>query len=459
MSILRKLLFVPPVLLGAWLVYTALGVQERPDRAEPGERATSVAVIEMRPQTVLPRVRGFGEVTPARVWTLVPQVPGRIAEIHPELTRGGMVGKGDLLVRIAPETYRAAVAEAEARIAEAEAQLSELSVTEETTGASLEIEREALELARRELERQRNLAERGTVSASVVDEQERAVLQQRARVQELDNQLATVPARRAALTGQKRVAEASLEVAELDLDRTGIRAPFAARVASADVEIDQYVGNARAIATLDGIATAEVEAQIPPSQMAGFVRLAADGRFDAAPADFATVAEGLDLTARVRLAASPVSHEWPARVARISDSVDPDTRSVGVIVAVDDPYGAIQPGRRPPLIKGMFAEVELRAPAVGGRMLIPRSAVREGRVMVADTDDRLAFRPVEVLHSTGGIAVLGEGLAPGTRVVVSDPTPAVPGMLLDPRPAEAVAARLAAAARPAADGDGPDGSR
>jgi len=454
MSIARTLLIVPPLLVGAGVLVLAMSTREGADRAAPGESATPVGVIELQPRSVLPRVVGFGTVAPARVWSLVPQVSGRIAEIHPELTRGGTVAGGDLLVRIAPETYEAALEEAEARIAEAEAQRAEIEVSERTTMASLEIEREALALAEEELERQRRLAARGTVADSAVDAQQRTTLQQRARVQDLENQLAAIPARLSAVEGQMRVAEASRTRARLDLQRTEIRAPFDARVASAEAEIDQYVGTTGAIAVLDGLATAEIEAEIPPAQMAPFVRLAADRRFDTGPADFATVARGLELTARVRLAGTPVSQEWPARVARISDGIVPETRSVGVIVAVDDPYGEIRPGRRPPLIKGMFARVELRARPVEGRMVVPRAAVQAGRVMVADAEDRLAFREVEVIQATGEMAVIRPTLAPGTRVVVSDPTPAVAGMLLAPHMDEAAARRLANAARPDLDETG-----
>jgi RND family efflux transporter MFP subunit len=270
------------------------------------------------------------------------------------------------------------------------------------------------------------------------------VLEQRARVQDLENRLATLPARRDAARQETRVAEADLEMAELDLDRTEIRAPFDARVASADVQIRQFVATGAEIAVLDGVARAEIAAQIPPSRMAGFVRLAADGRFDGAPQRFSAVGERLELSATVRLAGGAGRRSWQADVARISDTVDPETRSVGVVVTVDDPYGRILPGERPPLIKGMFTRVELTAPAVADRLVVPRSAVREGRVMVVDEDSRLAFAPVEVVYTQGDVAVLAGGLSPGTRVVVSDPTPAIEGMLLSPSPSEDAAARIAA---------------
>jgi multidrug efflux pump subunit AcrA (membrane-fusion protein) len=447
-STIRKLLILPPLIAGAAILAWSLSNPDAPERAERGETATRVAVIEAVPQGVVPRVVGFGTVSPARTWRLVPQVSGRIVEIHPELTRGGTVSQGDLLLRIAPETYEAALAEAEANIAATRAEIEELELTRDTTRASLGIEREALRLAERELERQRDLLARDTVSQSAVDQQERAVLQQRARVQELENRLKLLPARIDALRQSLEVSEAHRRVAELDLERTEIRAPFDARVASADVEIEQFVGTGAAIAVLDGIAAAEIDAQIPPARMSGFIRLAAGERFGSAPAEFRTVARRIALSARVRLAEGAGVGAWEAEVVRISDTVDPETRSVGVIVSVPDPYEGVVPGRKPPLIKGMFTRVELRAPMVKERILVPRSSVRDGRVMLADDDDRLRFVPVEVVYTLGETAVLADGLERGARVIVSDPSPALPGMLLETEPAEDVAARIAGAARP-----------
>ncbi|MEO1689647.1 MAG: hemolysin D, partial [Pseudomonadota bacterium] len=132
---------------------------------------------------------------------------------------------------------------------------------------------------------------------------------------------------------------------------------------------------------------------------------------------------------------------------RISDAVDPETRSIGVIVRVADPYAGAVPGERPPLIKGMFVRVTLSAPPVDGAILLPRSAIRDGRVRIADAQDRLAYVEVETIFSAGGIVVLAEGaLQEGARVIVSDPSPAIEGLLLAPEPDPQAEARLDAAA-------------
>jgi len=103
-----------------------------------------------------------------------------------------------------------------------------------------------------------------------------------------------------------------------------------------------------------------------------------------------------------------------------------------------------------PLSKGMFVQVVLRGKSHRARILVPRSAVRDGTVMVADRDNRLRRRPVKVLFSQGWISAIEKGLTPGERVLVSDLVPAVEGMLLQPT----LDAELAAALSSAAEGDG-----
>jgi hypothetical protein len=126
---------------------------------------------------------------------------------------------------------------------------------------------------------------------------------------------------------------------------------------------------------------------------------------------------------------------------------------MGVVVAVDDPFEKVVPGQRPPLSKGMFVEVVLSAEPQRPMVVLPRAAVRDGRVLLADADDRLQRRPVEVAFSQDGVSALAAGVEPGERVVLSDLTPAVSGMRLRPEVDAAAAARLEALATGGRDGD------
>jgi hypothetical protein len=140
----------------------------------------------------------------------------------------------------------------------------------------------------------------------------------------------------------------------------------------------------------------------------------------------------LGFTATVRLPALDLPVSWEARFVRVGDAVDSRTRTLGIVVAVDEPYRQSQPGLRPPLVKGMFAEVELRGKARPHSLVIPRVALQGNRVYLIDAADRLQRREVAVTLLQSGYAVIGSGLEAGDRVVVSDPVPAIDGMLLQP---------------------------
>ena len=120
---------------------------------------------------------------------------------------------------------------------------------------------------------------------------------------------------------------------------------------------------------------------------------------------------------------------------------------VGVVVAVDKPFEKVIPGVRPPLSKGMFVQVLLQGREQPGRILVPRSAVRDGQLYKVDAEQRLQRQPVELLFSQGRISVVAEGLSAGDEIVVSDLVPAVDGMPLKPQRDENLEAEVAAAAR------------
>jgi hypothetical protein len=144
----------------------------------------------------------------------------------------------------------------------------------------------------------------------------------------------------------------------------------------------------------------------------------------------------------VRLDLGNYVAEWQAEFVRFSDQVDPQTRTMGVVVAVDRPFEKVRLGYRPPLSKGMFVQVVMRGKSPAPRLVIPRNAVRNGTVYVAGADDRLRRQPVEVLFTQEDYSIIASGLTPGERVIVSDLIPAVSGMLLRPRIDEELSAQL-----------------
>lgn len=422
---------LPPVLLGVLVLALMANSRPPPAPSGAGETGLRVRTVEVPAIDLLPEVAGYGEVQPAKVWAAVAQVAGRIVEIHPRLRDGEILPAGTRLLRIDPVNY-------ELQVAQVGAELAELDVQAANARASLAIDERNLRLAEREQARIANLSEQGTASKSDVDAAERTVLAARASVQNTRNTLALLPTRR-------RLLEARLAQAERDLANTRITAPFDLRITGLAVERDQYVGVGQTLFGGDAVHRVEIVAQMALSSL----RHLFAGREGPIPsiADMETeLPRFTGFRPRVRMDLGDQVAEWEAEFVRFSDRVDPRTRTIGVVIAVDRPLEKTIPGRRPPLSKGMFVEVVIRGRVQPGRLLVPRSAVRNGRVHVVDAESRLQVRPVEVLFSQGPATVLAGGVAAGDRVLVSEPVPAVAGMLLDPVPDAALQAQLAALA-------------
>ncbi|MEM1276751.1 MAG: hypothetical protein AAGH74_09500 [Pseudomonadota bacterium] len=455
-----RLMLLLPALLGGALIWQAAQVAPAPERVQVEERRVPVSYISAAPVRFRPQISGFGTVAPAKVWTAVAQVTGPIDYVSPAFVRGGFVRAGEVLLRTGAEDAQLALESAEADLANAHAQLEEMAASRHTTLSALSIERESLELADADLARTLRLAERGVVSDSIVQTQHRDLLAQRAKVQSLEATLQLLPAQIAAQEQMVAKARVARQSAGLDVARTIIRAPFDARVARVDVEISQFVTAGAVMGSLDGIAFAEVDTQVSQREALTldhlakeFGGLASGASHDAGPLEPAALqrisaqgqAEAVALTAQVVLETEQGRFAWPAEIARISDSVDPETRAIGVIVRVANPYGQSGPAQ-PPLIKGTFARVELAAPPIEGAILLPRAAIKNGRVMVVDAGDRLDWLPVAPIFASDGIAVLAPGaLAPQTRIITSQPSPAIKGLLLDPQLDQRMAGSLAEA--------------
>nr|WP_306264659.1 hemolysin D [Pararhizobium sp. IMCC3301] len=441
-----KLLLVtlPIILLGVAVVALVLVYRPAPERNKLAERATAVRVVIARSQAVAPLATGFGIVHPARTYEAIAQVGGTAEYVNPALQKGAILPAGSVLLRLAQADFNLAIAQIQANIRAAEAKLAELSVSRENLSSALAIEKETLALKTADLERAETLFAGGTVSQSSRDTAQAAHLAQRQKVLSVESSLALLPTQHAVQAEQIAVYQVNLDTARLNLERTQLSLPFAARVASVSVEVGQFVRAGQTAALLDGIEAAEIDAQVSVAELRTLVQSTQPDTqaFALDPSAMTEVMRGLGLTAKVRLRLGSEFLQWPATVDRISDTIDQKTGTLGMIVRVDTPYTSAEPGSRPPLTKGMFVEVAMTAPPVEG-VVVPRSALRNEQLMLADADDRLQLVNVSTRFVQGEIAVISDGLQPGERVIVSAPSPVMAGMLLAVTEDAALMAHLA----------------
>ncbi len=437
----RRLLFIPPLAIGIAVLALVVSNRPAPARKPPQEEVRVVRVMQVRPLTLQPRITGYGTVRPARVWNAIAQVGGKVMYTHPDLKKGAIIPAGTEIITIAPDDYRLAIAQAEANIRATEAKLAELDVNERNTRSLLELERQALEVTRKDYERKKALKTRGTIPDTALEQALKALIAQRKLVQSLENTLRLIPVQRRELREQLAILRSQLATARLNLERTHIRMPFTGRISMVGVEVGQFAPVGRQLAAADGIAKAEVEAQYPLQRMRSIMRLVAGqpGNVHLSAQKVRELIERLGLSVEVRLETGGVPVVWKGRFARLSDTFDPKTRTLGVIGEVDDPYSHVSPGKRPPLTKGMFVRMDILTRKVEGVLAIPRAALHQGRVFVVNAENRLEVRPVKVRARMRNLVIIGEGLKAGERIVLTDLVPAMEGQLLKPVPDEKTA--------------------
>lgn len=432
-SVGKKLLIIPAILLGVFVVMSLVKSKKTPEQGNVAERTTAVRTITAQALPVIPRALGYGNVEPDSTWQGVAEVGGKIVEINPELKNGAILPKGELLFRVDPAEYGLAASRDQAEVENVEAQLRELAQREANYQVKLEVERRSLEISGQELERRRKLVAQGTISRSEVDQEEKMYLTQKQAVTELENQLKLLKPEREKLLASLSSGQSRLADTQLDIEKTTIRAPFTLRVTDVNAELMQYVATGQVLVEAYDIGVAVIPAQFQLGDLRYVMGKAPKGMTGPESFSMEKLREMVDVDAKVRLPLGEGDLEWDARFERIGEQIDPQTRTVAVYVAVDEPYRDAQPGVRPPLVKNMYCEVELWGKPRGEHVVLPRSAVHQNGAYVVDKDNRLKFQPVDIEREQGDLAIVKEGVKPGETVVVSDLTPAIEGMLLAPQ--------------------------
>lgn len=427
------LVTLPIAAIGAGVLAYIVATSPPPERIALAERATAVRVINAENTQITPMISGFGIVAPVRTFEAIAEVGGTVDYVNPALRDGQILPAGAVLLRVSPTDFNLAIALANANIRAAQARLIELDVSEQNQRAALEIEREALAVKQADLTRTEALFSAGTLAQTARNLARTTHLTQRQKVLGIEATLALFPTQRAVQTEQIAVYKTNLASAELNLKRSELTLPFTARVAAHSVETGQYLKTGQTAAILDGVDQAEVEVQLSMGSFRSLLR-SDPSRSTPLPMDPVKMAEALHdlgLTAQVRLRLGAEIVTWAATVEGISDGIDSKTGTIGIVVQVAGAYGQTGDGHRPPMTKGMFVEVVLSSAPVTG-VILPRSALRDGQVFVADADNRLRVLAASPQLVQGGIALFGDAIAEGSRIVVSLPNPVIDGALLDP---------------------------
>ncbi len=434
-SFRKKALIIIPLIIGIAVFILMVKTKTSPPKIEMVETAYNVRVVKATHMDVIPNISVHATVSPEKTWNSVSEVSGRIIHINPRLKNGNIIKSGRELLRIDPVDYQLA-------LSQLSAEFLEINIREKNTHASLAIEKRNLSLSESNFIRKQKLHKKGSISRTSLDQAEQALLINKASVQNLENTIALIPAERDVLA-------AKINQASRDLEQTIIYAPFDIRVANLQVENNEYVALGKSLFNGDSIDKVEILAQVPVSMMPSLLlgkiikkghNINGDGtgiindddnQISDQQLNLIPIAKTTGLTANISMEMGNKIVIWQGEVVRIADTVDVKTQTIGIIVAVNNPYKNIILGVRPPLVKGMFVKVNINGAAVKGALVIPRLSIRQGVVNIINDKNRLERRKVNVIFSQGNISIIKDGIDAEERVIISDLIPAVDGMLLN----------------------------
>jgi len=317
------------------------------------------------------------------------EIAGRLEALY--VSEGSRVEKGAVMGVLRNQDQRTAVEAARAALASAKAAHEEAKANRDQTAL--------------ELKRSAELLARGLVSQSDLDAADAKAKVDRARVE------------RTAADIQS--AESNVHVAEVGLEKTYIRAPFAGAVLRKEAEVGEIVspipssgGLTRgAIVTMANLATLEVEVDVNE----GYVSRAHEG-----------------MRAEITLDAYPSDH-FPGRVRQIVPTADRQKATVLVKVGFDSLDARVLPemGVRVsfladpvPATAGAGADGSSTA-ALAAVVAVPKAAVRDvgGRAVVFVVEKgRAMARGVSPRPIDAERVAVSSGLAPGEEVVVDAPS-------------------------------------
>ncbi|GAA6201062.1 HlyD family secretion protein [Aquicoccus sp. SU-CL01552] len=188
-----------------------------------------------------------------RVITLSPQISGYVTEVPVQDFQ--QVRQGDILVKLDDRTARQSLAKAQAALTAAKAALASnaqsirsAEAVVQSRKAALDAAEAALDKAQANAERQKKLEEKGHASTSDVEDStlslrqaETALITAQSNVAVAQEDLETLRINIELLTAQLASAKASVELAQINLEHTVVRALHKGRLGQIGVQPGQFV--------------------------------------------------------------------------------------------------------------------------------------------------------------------------------------------------------------------------
>ena len=371
--------FLPVIILvfGLFISFVISSTDPKPNKGIEIPKPTAVFYDNPQKKDVTLRVTTNGEVRSVTEINVIPQVSGRIIQVADEFIDGGNIKKGQPLIWIDDRDYRLATISAESRVAQAK-KLLEREIAES-------------ELAKKDWE------ELGEGEASPLT----------LRIPQLEEARALLNA-----------AEADLEKAKLNLERTVINLPFDGLIKKKNAGIGQYVNAGSILGSAFSTEKVLIPLPLTDTELSYLglpLGYESKGYFDGPKVVF-------------RSYISRKNIEWLGRITRTSGSIDSQTRLVYAYAEVLNPYD-----EDPPLAIGTYVDAEIEGNFISNGFILPIAAIKnDNEIYVIDQNSKLKIKKIEIVGTEEDKVIVKGDISELDMVVISTINTGYEGMELTP---------------------------
>jgi len=359
----KQILFPIGILvLGVGIAAGFSAMKKPPEKKEEKEILPLVQVQPASVRSITLDVSSYGLIAPKNQTQLVAQLSGQLVEVSEAFVKGGFVKKGDVLARIDPNDYEAALIEAQATLAQAR--------------SALEVERAQGHVAKSEWERIRKNSNEFIPSELYL------------RKPQLAEKLARFKA-----------SEATLKRAKRNLERTYISAPYDALIAQRNVSLGSVVSPGSNIGELNSISLAEVRLPVADKDMQYLIK------------------GGIDANVVLTTQYAGKDYDWQAKIVRSEGVINQKSRMSYLVAQVQDPYS--QHSDFPPLRFGAYVNAKIQGLEINNTTTVARHLVKNNKIAILSLDNTLTYQVVDILREFDDQIVLSNGLNTGDKVITT----------------------------------------
>ncbi len=365
-------LLAPLILLVATFVVVFLlnDKEQKQSKTAVTSELPAVRVIELSPQRLNLDIRSNGVVTSRVEARLVPEVTGKINWVNSKWHDGGFFKKGEPFFKIEKYQYENYVAKAKAQLAESKA----LYIQEQGMA----------QVAKQEWEKRNSSSKKSSDAAG--------------------RSLALREPQYESAKARYEAALSDLKLAEINLKKTSVRAPFDGILLKKVADIGQFVSANQILGEFYAVDSAEVRVPLTQSNQ-HLIAIPSLQNKQSTPVE-------------IHFKSKAGVTVYSAELVRTESVLDEVTKVLYGIVRVTDPYQLKSKSSKPALRIGSYVSILIPGRDIDGLYVLPPAVLRGGnRVYVVDENNTLRSKVVTLQSNYDGLTVVSSGLAGKVRLV------------------------------------------